>query len=185
MFIKGLVLQKKVHHLDYMRGSTLILDKGENGNSIPDSSVSSISDSWESMSVDPEESALKQDLHPCLSETLYDDYRKLLEDKTEIKTFLNTECGNLDNSIIDKVFNDITGNLKAKSPEYCDGLEKVLTRGFRNVVDNGIPLHKYKPMAISPRIYPSNYETVLYLVKASLREEILLCLTSKLRDKGY
>lgn len=42
VFIKGVVLQKKVFDLDYQKGSTLVVEKAEKGNSIPDSSVSSI-----------------------------------------------------------------------------------------------------------------------------------------------
>lgn len=71
------------------------------------------------------------------------------------------------------VFQEIISECKTKTREYCDSVNGVLLDGFYKVVTNGICLHKYKEMGVSPRILPINYGKVFYSMKSSLRENIL------------
>jgi len=98
---------------------------------------------------------------------------------------LSSESAKRDKSITERVLNNITCELKQKSNKFCDSLKKVLMRGLGHVMKNGIALHKYKSMGISPRILPVKYGEVLYSVKGSLRETIIEFLRAKIKNKAY
>lgn len=160
IFIEGIRIKDHAYDRDHIFGSTLDLK-------IPESQIQPP----EKMGYQPPE---REKQHPVLTLDLYDSYQKILG-QTSRKIYLNKRIRSYFSSakkeIEEKLTLEYFEGKENFSEAYIESFLKVLRRGIQSIASFGAIPFTYKPMGLSPRIYPTAYGNSVNNVKRLIREE--------------